>query len=158
MPFVGLNPSIADVEKDDLTIKKCIRFAELRGADGVVMLNLFALVSTSPKALLSHPDPIGPDNDLFLRRVLSTAKEAIVCWGCSHDLKKRDRDVLEMIPSPICLGVTKDGFPRHPSRLGYATKFQRYEKQANQALEPTLLLVTDRAFARSAPSSSVAHL
>jgi hypothetical protein len=30
--------------------------------------------------------------------------------------------------------------------------------QPNQALEPTTLLVTDRAFARSAPSRVVAHL
>ena len=128
VPFVGLNPSIADEERDDLTIKKCIRFAQSRGADGVVMLNLFALVSTDPKALFSHPAPIGPDNDRFLRRFLSRADEAVVCWGCSHELQGRDRVVLEMIDSAVCLGTTKDGFPRHPSRLSYSTKFQRYEK------------------------------
>jgi len=30
--------------------------------------------------------------------------------------------------------------------------------EPNQALEPTPMLVTDRAYARSAPSTGVAHL
>lgn len=126
LPFVGLNPSVADAEKDDMTIKKCVRFAELYGADGLVMLNLFALVSTQPKGLRMHPDPVGPDNDRYIRRALAGSRTAVVCWGNSQDLRGRDRRVLELIPTPVCLGTTKHGFPKHPSRLAYSTKLQPY--------------------------------
>lgn len=66
LPFVGLNPSVADAEADDQTIRKCIGFAQRRGADGIVMVNLFALVSKDPKKLFTTPDPVGPKKDRYL--------------------------------------------------------------------------------------------
>jgi len=122
LPFVGLNPSVADAEVDDHTIRKCIGFARRRGADGIVMMNLFAFVSKDPKKLFINPDPVGPENDRHLRDILGTAPEAVVCWGEQKGIDPRVKEVLAMIRNPICLGMTKQGYPRHPSRPGYATQ------------------------------------
>lgn len=133
LPVVGLNPSIADAKIDDPTIKRCIRFAQDGGWDGIIMLNLFALVSTNPQALNSHPDPIGPYNDKYLHKVLGQHPIAWVCWGNTARPKGREAVVLSMIREPICLGVTKGGNPRHPLYLPYSIQFQNYHGPQNNS-------------------------
>lgn len=79
--FILLNPSTADETKNDPTVERCERRARTMGFGGLVVANLFALRSTDPKALYSHPDPVGEINDLA---ILSAAVNAgiIICgWG-----------------------------------------------------------------------------
>lgn len=44
--FIGLNPSIADAEIDDPTIRRCIGFSSRFGCDELVVVNLFAYRAT----------------------------------------------------------------------------------------------------------------
>src|SRR3954470_11499675 len=62
LPFVMLNPSTADDEVDDPTIRRCMGFARREGLGGIVVANLYALRATYPKSLALHPDPDGPGN------------------------------------------------------------------------------------------------
>jgi hypothetical protein len=62
MAWVMLNPSTADAEVDDPTIRRCMSFAKREGYDGIEVLNLYGLRATKPKHLLDHPDPEGPQN------------------------------------------------------------------------------------------------
>lgn len=114
--WIMLNPSRADADLDDPTIRRCIKFSQVWGANALCVLNLYALRSTDPRALDSHPDPIGPENDTFLRTCLAY-KSAIAAWGASAD-PGRARDVVSMLAGIgvrlQCLGTTKDGAPRHP--------------------------------------------
>src|SRR5262245_8110763 len=61
--FIGLNPSTATHERDDPTVRRCIRFAKRDRFAAMVMLNIYAWRSTDPAKLLHTPDPVGPDND-----------------------------------------------------------------------------------------------
>src|SRR5580693_7206992 len=64
MVFIMLNPSTADHRNDDPTITRC-RNRALRDntAGRLVVVNLFALRATDPRALTRHPEPVGPGND-----------------------------------------------------------------------------------------------
>lgn len=124
--FVMLNPSTADAEQDDPTIRKCIGFAQRWGYTGMHVVNLFALRSTDPKALYAHPDPVGPENYAFLEAGLLSAPLTIVAWGKHGAYEGQDRFLLEMasklsLPPRIeAIRINGDGSPSHPARLPYA--------------------------------------
>ena len=69
--FIGLNPSIADEEKDDQTIRKCIGYSKRWGNGKLIMVNLFAFRSTGPSLLKRVEDPVGPENDSYIQKYVS---------------------------------------------------------------------------------------
>lgn len=130
--WVMLNPSVADHETDDMTIVKCMGFAKALGYDEMAVVNLFALVSTDPRALLAHQDPIGKHNEPFVGYGVHGCERVVAAWGAlSNELWVKAAEVrrylYERAPKPIqCLGRTKSGAPRHPSRLAYATTMEEW--------------------------------
>lgn len=60
--FIMLNPSTADANIDDPTIRRVISFAKSWGYGGVYVGNLFAFRSTDPKGLKQIADPVGENN------------------------------------------------------------------------------------------------
>lgn len=116
--WVMLNPSTADAHVDDPTIRRCTGFARAWGYGEIVVHNLFALRATDPRALRVHADPVGPDNDLYLRRVGSPPVPTVCAWGAHGALHGRDRAVLAVLAESstqvLCLGTTRAGQPRHP--------------------------------------------
>lgn len=81
--FVMLNPSIADADQDDRTLRKCQKYARSWGFDGVRVVNLFALRATKPDDLYRHPDPIGEANDDIIDTIATspTTGLVVVAWG-----------------------------------------------------------------------------
>ena len=57
--FIGLNPSRADAQRDDPTLRRLLGFARAWGYGGLEVLNLFARISASPAALRRCADPVG---------------------------------------------------------------------------------------------------
>lgn len=112
--FIGLNPSTADEQTDDPTIRRCIRFARDWGYGGLLMVNLFGLRSTDPRKLRTVSDPVGPSNDHYLDEARVEARITIAAWGTRGDLMGRGDLIARRTPGLHCLGVTKDGHPRHP--------------------------------------------
>jgi hypothetical protein len=118
--FVGLNPSTADANQDDQTIRRCIRFARDWNFGGMVMLNLFAFRTTYPEELRGPPDVNGPQNDFTLSGVRDSGivPMFVACWG-DCGFPERAHHVREMFePTGLYhLGLTKHGHPKHPARL-----------------------------------------
>lgn len=114
--FIGLNPSTADGESDDPTIRRCVSFAQKFGCDALTMANLFAYRATDSAELSKVEDPVGPDNDKWLRNFGMTATIIVAAWG-AFPVGDRAAEVLEMLPQVLCLGKTKSGAPRHPLYL-----------------------------------------
>jgi hypothetical protein len=113
--FIMLNPSIANAEHDDPTVRRCMSFARFWGYGALSVVNLFAYRSPSPDALRRVTDPVGPDNDAHLSLCLSHTDLTVVAWGNWGALRERDRSFLAMLTSPAhCLGMTGSGQPRHP--------------------------------------------
>lgn len=120
--FVMLNPSTADAEQDDPTIRKCIGFAQRWGYMGMHVVNLFALRSTDPRMLYESSDPVGPENDAFLEAGFVSAERTIVAWGKHGELNGRAEAVLKRFAGkyPIqALKLNGDGSPRHPLYVPY---------------------------------------
>lgn len=118
--WIMLNPSTADAEKDDRTIGRCVDFSRRWGADGLRVVNLFALRSTDPAALLTHPDPVGPKNDqmiaLMVRATRGPGGRVMCAWG-AHPMaagRARDLHLAGLLAGAMCLGTTASGAPRHP--------------------------------------------
>ena len=115
--FVGLNPSTADEQKDDPTVRRCIGFARRWNFGGLILVNLFAYRSTKPSGLLEAPDPVGPANDKHILVSAGAARLLVLAWGTRGGFLDRDQHVLSFLRDAHCLGTTKDGHPRHPLYL-----------------------------------------
>lgn len=114
--FVGLNPSTADERTNDRTVSRCIGFAQAWGYSRFDMLNIFALKNKDPRALRTHPDPIGPENDEWLRKVACEASLIVVAWGVHGSFRDRGNRVRHLLADfdLFHLGLTAGGHPRHP--------------------------------------------
>lgn len=117
--FVMLNPSTADAEMDDPTIRRCIGFARSWGLGGLVVVNLYALRSTDPKGLWKVADPVGPDNDAHLERTAGEAEVIVASWGANARPDRVDHVLtLPGMDRLQCLGTTLAGAPKHPLARG----------------------------------------
>lgn len=115
LPIIMLNPSTADAEIDDPTIRRCMAFARREGYGGIFVVNLYALRATDPKALATASDPIGPANAHWLSQAISHAAggDVLCAWGAhGGDAGRRVAQLCGGVGK--CLGKTKEGHPRHP--------------------------------------------
>lgn len=127
--FVGVNPSTADAELDDATIRKCRGFAARWGYTRLLMVNLFAFRSTDVRRLADAADPIGPAANFYLRGAIVVSDLVVPCWGSITKLPDRlcprisqVREMLVEYDRPLrVLGFTRYGDPRHPLMLSYDT-------------------------------------
>ncbi len=119
--WILLNPSTADAQLDDPTIRRCIGFAQRWGYAGMQVVNLFALRSTDPGQLRVAPDPVGPENDRYILEVAESCDKVILGWGNHGSLFDRDVAVVKLLQgagiTPYALGLTKSNAPKHPLYL-----------------------------------------
>ena len=143
--FIGLNPSRADAERDDPTLRRLQAFARAWGYGGLEVLNLFGRVAVSPADLRCCEDPVGPDNNDWLkqrlRRLLWRPEggDLWLGWGNGGTWRGRDREVLDgltaqltsalplepaRLPKLLTIGLTASGQPRHPLYVSGCAKPQ----------------------------------
>ncbi|MCL6576102.1 DUF1643 domain-containing protein [Kyrpidia sp.] len=60
--FIMLNPSTADDDQDDNSVKRCIGFAKKWGFGSLEVVNLFAYRTPNPEKLSQVEDPVGMEN------------------------------------------------------------------------------------------------
>jgi hypothetical protein len=116
--FVGLNPSTADANQDDPTIRRCARFALREGFDWLYIGNLYAYRSTQAKVLRMMDDleAVGPDNKKHLQWLTQKAEIVVAAWG-AHSLCGYAHTLADWIlnlPNCRVLGQNRDGSPKHP--------------------------------------------
>ncbi len=128
--FIGLNPSTADENLDDPTIRRCIGFAKQWGYSGFVMLNLFAYRATDPRVMKRHPDPVGELNDSVIEVVVEAVGKTVCAWGVHGIHRGRECDVKRLLSrcsAPVHhLGLTRGGSPKHPLYLPGDTMSQAW--------------------------------
>lgn len=128
--FIMLNPSTADSNEDDPTIRACVQFAKNWGSGGLTVVNLFAYRATDPEKLNYVDDPVGPENFRYIKDVCKSSDVAsVVCaWGSKLPKARTQagQEVLKFLDmmgiSPCALKINEDGNPRHPLYIKRDTK------------------------------------
>ena len=126
--FIGLNPSTADEEVDDPTIRRCSGYAQKWGYGGFIMVNLFAYRTTLPSNLKKVKYPVGRDNDKYIVKLSKKADITVAAWGNNGNLYGRDKQVLSLVPNLMCLKVNKSGQPAHPLYLKKDFKLTKFSR------------------------------
>ena len=131
--FIMLNPSTADAEIDDATIRSCIRLCKAWSFGGFEVVNLFGWRATDPKELLTaSEDPVGSSNDRIAKMAINRCDVVICAWGQNKVMgsfrPKQMRDLVLSQRSHVafCLGITKGGHPKHPLYVKTETLLQIY--------------------------------
>jgi len=126
--YIMLNPSTADADQDDPTIRKCVGFARRLGFGGIQVLNLFAYRATDPTTLKRARYPVGPDNDAVIYARLTALRLSeggyVICaWGAHARGLVRARTIETNLAlnkvQARALRLLPDGTPAHPLMLPY---------------------------------------
>lgn len=137
--IIMVNPSTADAELDDATIRKLRGFGRQWDWGKIIVGNLFAYRATDVRELAKQSDPVGPDNDDHLRGIIADADRLVVAWGPvtkqPRHLRDRWRSIASMArrfetPMMSIGEPAKDGHPKHPLMLPYALQLQPWRQSA----------------------------
>lgn len=139
---IGLNPSIADNNKSDATMRKILGFMTKWNEDGsfyhdsFIMLNLYPLIETYSGKLKGHDfnEIIHSRNLEAISSILNKhpSADVLLCYGDAIEdvpkLKECRNSILSKLGEYPNLNLYKLGEltikrnPRHPSRLAYKTE------------------------------------
>tara|TARA_R100001594_G_scaffold98370_1_gene132818 strand:+ start:769 stop:1284 length:516 start_codon:yes stop_codon:yes gene_type:complete len=124
--FIMLNPSTADHVEDDLTTRRCIKYAERWGYGGIMIGNLYPFRAKRPKDLKKWKSTKNDhtildayeDNKDYVMGMAQQADMIVCAWGCNH---KGIPDWIKEIKDTHYLELCDDGItPKHP--LGNLSK------------------------------------
>ena len=124
--WVMLNPSTADADVDDPTIRRVYGFS--KGAVRIEVVNLVPLRSPYPDDLIgkSAVELTGEHEDhrdhlYYIKHAAACADVVMLAWGnppANPEIDKIKADVVKLLLKHrnkcYALGFTKDGNPRHP--------------------------------------------
>ena len=132
--FVGmLNPSTAGEHEDDATNRVLRNFKARLGFGGLYVGNQGAFITPYPTALWRADDPIGPDNDDHLRKMIGQCNTHICAWG-ARSLVGRDATILKMIQDSghraYCFAHNANGSPHHPLRMKQPDVLMEYPSRS----------------------------
>lgn len=130
MLYVMLNPSTADSEVDDATIRSCVRLANALGFGGIEVVNLFAWRATNPAELSKAQDPVGPRNNDTIHNAIGRCDVVVCAWG-AHTLAQAmsivvTSQIRAQRPAAYCLGKTKNRSPKHPLYIKSGTPLEAF--------------------------------
>ena len=120
-----LNPSTADANIDDPTVLTLTHFGKLWDYGGLLIVNLYAYRSPSPKQMFAaEAVAIGPKNEKYTAAAVFYARDnggkLLAAWG--NDGNDRSMFFAQWARCQgvelVCLGTTQSGAPKHPMARG----------------------------------------
>ena len=129
--FIMLNPSTADHVEDDLTTRRCIKYAERWGYGGIMIGNIYPFRAKRPKDLKEWGrDCVSTkelakkyyetmeENENHVMDMVQRAELIVCAWGCNHKgIPKWIAEIKDIHYLELCDdGIT----PKHP--LGNLSK------------------------------------
>lgn len=125
--FIGLNPSIADEVENDKTMERITNFVKEWGGGGFYMANLFAYVATDPDDMKGASEPIGDENDNYIKKLAKSVDKIVLCWGNHGVHLNRSAEVKKLLSQYdlYCLDQNQTGEPKHPLYISGDQKLQK---------------------------------
>jgi hypothetical protein len=136
---IGVNPSTAEPERLDPTLKTVAKLARLRGFDGWLMVNLYPKRATDPNLLPQRPSGrLMAENLRRIRRYLSLVETPTIwaAWGTLIERRTYLRVCLRQIaeaagplgPKWVRFGRrSRGGHPHHPLYLAHGVKMAAFD-------------------------------
>jgi hypothetical protein len=129
---IMVNPSTADATENDATIRKLIGFGNRNQWGRLIVGNLFAYRATDVRELGAVDDPVGPENNAHLWRMICAADRIICAWGPVSKQPRqwqslRWRKFVDLAGSMPLYSIgtpAKCGHPKHPLMLPYDSAIQ----------------------------------
>jgi hypothetical protein len=129
LAVIMVNPSTADAENDDPTIRKVLGFADRLNCGRIIVGNKFAFRATDINELRKARDPVGPENDHHIEQILCEGDLHVVAWGSLNKLPDSLRDrwkeivrIADRLGVDLnCIGTNADKHPKHPLMTAYTT-------------------------------------
>lgn len=116
--FIGLNPSTANENDDDPTIRRVCQIAKYNGFGGVYMCNCFPLVSTDPSVLEEVYKGWHESADIENMRVILEINrrcgDIVFAWGNFKVAIERGMSLAGYFKKAKALHINKNGSPKHP--------------------------------------------
>lgn len=111
---IGLNPSTANNETDDSTIRYLTKVLDANGYGGLSMVNCYTHITSKPEEL-----PVGEAMPYAAAEIMQlnahNCQEIIFCWGNFKEITPAMVGAMHiMFPNAKCFGKTKAGNPMHP--------------------------------------------
>ena len=134
--WIMLNPSTADEEFDDPTIRRCIRFTESFGRGAMTVVNLSPFRATKPRDLMGKLiEELWGDNEVAILAATEYADLVIAAWGSVHqDLRDLEARMIRTVRRNVlqlhCLRINGDGSPGHPLYLPKDCQLVKWPKTA----------------------------
>jgi len=134
----GINPSTAEPDNLDNTLKSVERLSINNGFDSWIMLNLYPQRATDPNGIHQVFNSLIHKKNLnFISRLLSELRDPTIwaAWGTLIEkrpfLVKCLKDIYELTIKHNCNWVTignqsKKGHPHHPLYLNSTTKYKTF--------------------------------
>ena len=120
--YIMLNPSYADDELDDPTIRRLIFFSKKFKFGGFYVTNLFTQITPYPKELNMNKN-LKKKNLKIISELIKKSDLIVYAWG---NLVSEPLQLRKLIESPLCFGINKNGTPKHPLYLRSDTKLQDF--------------------------------
>ena len=120
--YIMLNPSYADDEFDDPTIRRLIFFSKKFRFGGFYVTNLFTQITPYPKEL-NMDNHLKKKNLKIINELIKKSNLIVYAWG---NLVGEPKELMKLIESPLCFGINKNGTPKHPLYLRSDTKLRDF--------------------------------
>jgi hypothetical protein len=126
--WIGMNPSTAEADIDDPTIRKEMHFTRAMGLSGYIKCNVMDYRATYPMELQAlGVKPCSDENHTTIAKMARHAEVIIAAWGAlNRPVKNFATSVALMLSGYelLCMGTNKDGSPKHPLYLANTTEPQ----------------------------------
>ena len=120
--YIMFNPSKADDNRDDPTIRRLIDFTKKFNYGGFLVGNIFTKITPNPKEI-DKSSGITYKNSKELLKLIKKVDQIVYAWGNSIEEPKI---LKEAILKPKCFGKNFNGTPKHPLYLPSSSKLESY--------------------------------